>query len=182
MRRRTVPSGSGPSTIRIRSAGSVRAHVRATGRYIVPMSGMETVPACSVDPPGRAPTREPNSLATARSAATRDYECSTGTAARSSGVRLARSRSPHDPGREWFTALLKSLHQAPQLRQHAVESAAFRRLPLTSRHSAAINVAGAEALSYRGVEPACRLPPKRKWSCARHLRGAPRRAPDPTGR
>ncbi len=56
MRRRTVPSGSGPSTIRARSAGSVRAHVRATGRYAVPMSGKGTVSTCSAGPPGRVPT------------------------------------------------------------------------------------------------------------------------------
>jgi hypothetical protein len=92
-----------------------------------------------------------NILATARSTATRDYECSTGAAAHSSRLLPTRSRSPHDPEKEWSAALLKRLHEAPQLRQHADKSAALDGLSLTSRISDAIDVARAEAAGF-GVD------------------------------
>jgi len=158
MRRRTVPSGNGPLAIRVRSAGwyaLTQRGPRADARS--QRAGCGITSAYSRRRPRLGCQREnSNLLATARSTATRDYECSTGAAARSSRLRLTRSRSPHDPAKEWSAALLKRLHEAPQLRRHADKSAALDGLSLTSRISAAIDVARAEGASFRAEQAGAR--------------------------
>lgn len=158
MRRRTVPSGNGPIGDPRTLCRLVRTHAtEATRRCAIPTSGMwDHIGLLRRRPRSGCRRENSNLLATARSTATRDYECSTGAAARSSRLRLTRSRSPHDPAKEWSAALLKRLHEAPQLRRHADKSAALDGLSLTSRISSAINVARAEGASFSAGQAGAR--------------------------